>query len=465
MSRVEGARCGWHGSRFGVVANQQRMKLSAALLLSLFCTLSLYAADLSDLTYTTTNGEVAITDCDTTATGELIIPTTIGGNPVTSIETGAFRGCAMLTVITIPDHVTSIGERAFRDCTDLTSLTIPSSVTDIGNGILEECPSLITIEVDAENQNYTGLEGVLFNAEATILIVYPQAKTEHLYSIPDSVTTIVQRAFQGCNNLTVVTLPERLHTIGEHAFSECRNLTRITIPDGVTRIQSGTFLNCTSLTAIALPETLIGIGQGAFSRCSSLTDINIPQGVRAIIDFTFGNCTSLTTFTIPDNVTYIGAFAFYNCTGLTSMTIPEGVTTIGTQAFFRCTSLTSLTFRGPAPTTIYPGAFGRLADGAVANIEEQFADSFGAAGSNWNGLILNFDRPVTITRCGFLNPTTFFIEFEPAGAGYRVMNSPTLDFENAVEVTPALEPTTAGDNRFEFAASGARNFYWLEPTE
>ena len=80
-------------------------------------------------------------------------------------------------------------------------------------------------------------------------------------------------------------------------------------------------------------------------------------------------------------------------------------------------------------------------------------------------MILNFDRPVTITRCGFLNPTTFFIEFEPAGAGYRVMNSPTLDFENAVEVTPALEPTTTGDNRFEFAVSGARNFYWLEPTE
>ncbi|MDB4409152.1 hypothetical protein N9165_03720, partial [Akkermansiaceae bacterium] len=63
------------------------------------------------------------------------------------------------------------------------------------------------------------------------------------------------------------------------------------------------------------------------------------------------------------------------------------------------------------------------------------------------------------------NATTFFIEFEPAGAGYRVMSSPTLNFGNAVEVTPTLQPTSGSDNRFEFTASGSRNFYRLEPTE
>ena len=68
----------------------------------------------------------------------------------------------------------------------------------------------------------------------------------------------------------------------------------------------------------------------------------------------------------------------------------------------------------------------------------------------------------TITDCGFVNATTFFIEFEPAGTGYRVISSPTLEFCNAVEVAPTFQPS---DNRFEFAASGARNFYRLEPTE
>jgi hypothetical protein len=64
-----------------------------------------------------------------------------------------------------------------------------------------------------------------------------------------------------------------------------------------------------------------------------------------------------------------------------------------------------------------------------------------------------------------VNTSTFFIEFEPAGTGYRVMSSSTLDFGNAVEVTPTLQPTSAGDNRFEFTTSGSRNFYRLEPAQ
>ena len=80
------------------------------------------------------------------------------------------------------------------------------------------------------------------------------------------------------------------------------------------------------------------------------------------------------------------------------------------------------------------------------------------------GLTVAIQRPA-ITACGFVDASTFFIDFEPAGTGYRVMSSTTLDFGNAVEVTSTLEPTSAEDNRFEFAASGARKFYRLEPTE
>ena len=89
------------------------MKLVSRIpLASLFCCLSLYAADLSDLTWTTTDGEVTITDCDEAATGELVIPGTIGGNPVTSIGLEAFYECILLTSITIPDRVTSIGNES-----------------------------------------------------------------------------------------------------------------------------------------------------------------------------------------------------------------------------------------------------------------------------------------------------------------------------------------------------------------
>ena len=97
------------------------------LALVLFAALPLSAADLRDLTYTTTGGEVTITDCDTAATGELIIPDTIEGNPVTRIFDLALRGCISITSVVIPDSVTFIGLRAFSGCTSLASITIPDS--------------------------------------------------------------------------------------------------------------------------------------------------------------------------------------------------------------------------------------------------------------------------------------------------------------------------------------------------
>ena len=225
---------------------------------------------------------------------------------------------------------------------------------------------------------------------------------------------------------------------------ELPNLTSIIIPDGVTRIEDFTFHDCSSLTSIIIPDGITSIGFSAFYSCYNLGNIAIPDGVVSI-----------------------GSDAFRYCRSLTSITIPDSLASIGNWAFAECWSLTSITFKGAAPTVAagsYPSFFG-IPEGATAYIQERFIDSFGAVGSTWNGLILNLDRPVTITRCGFLNSTTFFIEFEPAGTGYRVMSNATLDFGNAVEVTPTLEPISAEDNRFEFAASGARNFYRLEPAQ
>ena len=65
----------------------------------------------------------------------------------TGIGDYAFKGCAGLTSITIPDSVTSIGMVAFYGCTGLTSITIPDSVTSIGNGVFDSCTGLTSITI------------------------------------------------------------------------------------------------------------------------------------------------------------------------------------------------------------------------------------------------------------------------------------------------------------------------------
>ncbi|MDA7502565.1 leucine-rich repeat protein [Akkermansiaceae bacterium] len=237
------------------------------------------------ISYASDGASVTITKCDRAARGDLIIPDTIEGNPVTSI-----------------------GDRAFFYCENLTSITIPDSVvTGIGNQTFHQCRSLTSI------------------------------------NIPDGVTYIGALAFGGCKELKSITIPDSVTSIGENAFSSCSDLKSITIPDGVINIGEAAFSYCTSLTSITIPDGITSIGNSAFSNCASLTSFTIPDGVTSIGTSAFDRCTSLTSFTIPDGVTNIKNQAFHQCVSLENITIGNGVTSIGNGAFDRCTSLTSIT--------------------------------------------------------------------------------------------------------------------------
>jgi hypothetical protein len=227
----------WYGHRI--------MKPLQALLALFACAfLSLHAASLDDLIY---NEKVTITRCSTLATGGLVIPNTIGGNPVTSIGYQAFGNCTSLTSITIPDGVTSIGDRAFYKCTSLTSITIPDSVTSIGESAFLRCTGLTSI------------------------------------TIPNSVTSIGESAFDSCTSLTSITIPDSVTSIGDFAFYKCTSLTSITIPESVTSIGKNAFSVCPSLTSITIPDSVTSIGEGAFGASletdfdSQITNLIIPD--------------------------------------------------------------------------------------------------------------------------------------------------------------------------------------------
>ena len=360
---------------------------------------------LDKLTYEIENGKVTITDCDTSLSGDIVLPSKIEGKPVTSIGNYAFFLCSSLTSITIPDSVTSIGDSAFYRCSSLTSITIPSSVTSIGNFAFKDCSSLTSItipssvtsigsyafdgcsklnqiNVDTANTAYSSMNGVLFDKDKTELIRYPEGKADASYSIPDSVTSIGSYAFDGCSKLnqinvdtantayssmngvlfnkvktelirypegktdTSYAIPNSVTSIDYDAFYGCSSLTSITIPNGVTIIGGSAFEDCSSLTSITIPNSVTSIYISTFSGCSSLASITIPNSVTSIDYAAFSGCSSLTSITISDSVTSIGDDAFEDCSSLTSITIPDSVTSIGDWAFNGCSSLKDVYYSG-----------------------------------------------------------------------------------------------------------------------
>ena len=143
-------------------------------------------------------------------------------------------------------------------------------------------------------------------------------------------------------DITSIELPDSLRSIGESAFVGCDQLTEIVVPIGVSAIEYRTFFGCSGLTSIQLPETIQRIDEGAFISCSSLTTINLPDALNLISDSLFTGCTALTEITLPDGIASIGEDAFLNCSSLTSLEIPVSVTTIDEGAFSQCTGLTSI---------------------------------------------------------------------------------------------------------------------------
>ena len=177
---------------------------------------------------------------------------------VTSIGDGAFYECDSLTSITIPNGVTSIGNKAFRECSSLTSITIPEEVTSIGNEAFRDCSSLTSINVSETNKNYSSVDGVLFNKDKTELIQYPIKKEGTSYKIPNSVTSIGDRAFYNCGSLTSITIPNGVTSIGDFAFKECFRLKKVLCLGNASKLGSDAFKGCSSNLKIYAKNKLTG---------------------------------------------------------------------------------------------------------------------------------------------------------------------------------------------------------------
>lgn len=149
--------------------------------------------------------------------------------------------------------------------------------------------------------------------------------------LPESLSSIEDFAFAGCNLLTSINLPANLSSIGKNIFDGCFTLSSINV-DGKNpsfRSISGALYDKTGSTLLIYPQ-------------GSQDESIVNPGLSSISDQAFYGCPYISNISIPDNVKSIGDNAFYFCNGLSSIHIPASVTSIGRAAFANCFNLVSI---------------------------------------------------------------------------------------------------------------------------
>ena len=143
--------------------------------------------------------------------------------------------------------------------------------------------------------------------------------------IPNTVRTIVIRAFSACDSLTSLVIPNSVTSIGMQAFAGSFNITSIVLPDSLTTIDQGIFENDTSLISVVVPDAVVSVGFGAFSQCYSLRSVTFGTSVGSIGGLAFWGCRNLDSLIFKSNVApWVGENLFPDAPDTLVIDIPCG---------------------------------------------------------------------------------------------------------------------------------------------
>ena len=243
--------------------------------------------------------------------------------------------------IEILDGITSIGAGAFYDFTSAKIVSIPASVETIGNAAFQGCSAIADVYYSGTQVEW---DNISIAANNTALTGAPL----HLDDIKGSCGEHLNFSLNTeTGTLTITGTGAMYDYDSDYApWDDYReSIATVTLSSGVTTIGKSAFMNM-PITEIYFPESITAIGGNAFCNCAGLTDVVLPEGITAIEAGTFDGCTGLEAIVVPAGVETIGDYAFMNNTALKSVTIPYSVTAINDYAFRGCTALEDVYYAG-----------------------------------------------------------------------------------------------------------------------
>lgn len=204
-----------------------------------------------------------------------------------------------------------------------------------------------------------------------------------------NVTAIGRSAFEGCTDITSITLNDGVETIGNYAFQNCSKLKSLTLPNSVTSIGQHLCEGCSLLESVVIGDGLKAIAYRAFYNLGNLKTIVLGKKVDAIGENSFAGCKNINTIMCTNTkpatwynmTTTFSSDIYSTCT----LYVPEGSGDIykaadGWKSFFNIkegdpTGINNVT--NDKPLEIY------AADGAIV-IKSATAAPFSVYGVNGN---------------------------------------------------------------------------------
>ena len=285
------------------------------------------------------------------------------------IEARAFQNCTSLSEIILPENLEKIVSQAFEDCTNLTDITIYDKVTSISTSAFNNIPKeQLTIHGIAGSyaNTFATTNGYAFEVVQTgddLITTYLQAKIDEAKGLDPALYTKESYA----NLLTAIAYAEQ---VLEEATEQTQIDNEIAALQGVIdaldpvvfryqEIAGGAEIAITGFNnpggAAEIPAEIDGkpvtsIAEGAFEDVL-ITSVSIPAGVKTIENAAFKSCSQLQTAVFADDsaLVSIGDNAFESCQKLSGLQLPAGVTEIGRAAFNGCRALREITI--PAGVT------------------------------------------------------------------------------------------------------------------